>query len=314
MFLRFHDIPVDIISDRDSKFTSRFWETLMELHGTKISLTSAFRPQSDGQTEICNKFIQEYLKLYIGNDAREWSQYIGTMERAYNQRVHSSHGMTPFEVDTGRKPRTITSIYIDTLKQKKEIDALRFKEKLDADLLVAQESLAKAQMRMQKYFNRNRKEQVFNVGDMVLLSTKNLSLPHLLLKKDETTKRKLAPRYIGPFVVVQRAATPDTYKIDLPPQLQLHPEFHTSMLKPWFVDPDPKRRSDLPPMIDANGDVVYIIEKLVAKRMFKKKTQYKVRWLGYPPSEDTWEYASNLGSVVGLIEKFETKKSNTSKQ
>ena len=306
-YLRFHDLPDSIVSDRDSKFKSVFWKTLMKLHGTKIELSSAFRPQTDGQTEILNRFIEDYLRIHIGTIGDSWSQRISIMERAFNTRVHSSHGKTPFEVDTGRRPRSVTSQYVDALTDRKEKNALKFKEKIDLDLLNAHENLAKAQMRMQKYYNINRREQTFNVGDKVLLGTKNLDLPHLLLKKDDSTKRKMAPRYIGPFEVVQRAASPDTYKINLPSQLTLHPEFHTSMLKPWFVDPDPSRRSDMPPMIDANGDAVYLVEKIVAKRKYRKQIQYKVRWLGYPPSEDTWEFQSNLRSVAGLVNAFEAR-------
>ena len=309
-YLRFHDMPEDIVSDRDSTFTSRFWTELMRLHGTELNLSSAFRPNTDGQTEICNKFIEDYLRAYIAGHQNVWTEHIATMERAFNTRVHSVHGKTPYEVDTGRPPRTIPVVAINQASgsDRKLEKALEFKQKLDADLLDAQESLAMAQLKMQKYYNRNRKAQLFRVGEKVLLSTKNLSLPHLLLRKDGA-KRKLAPKYIGPFAIAELARNPDTYRLKMQASLKLHPEFHTSLLKPWYIDPKPNRRSEVPPLMDENGEPLYLVEKIVDDRMRGRKRQCLIRWLGYNQSEDTWEDANSLGSIVGLIDEYNASKS-----
>jgi len=129
-------------------------------------------------------------------------------------------------------------------------------------------------------------------------------MKNILVKKDGT-RRKLAPKYIGPFTIVALAETPDTYRLNIPSALRMHNEFHTSRLKPWFCDPDPTRMSSIPPLIDDDGNEVYLVEAIVGRRVRNRKIEYRVRWLGYNENHDTWEPKHNLRSVTGLIEAFE---------
>jgi hypothetical protein len=188
-FLRIHDLPEEIVSDRDSKFTSKFWDQLMLLHGTKLRISSAFKPNTDGQTEIVNKFVEDYLRAFVGGKQNEWANYLGVIEKAFNTRVHSVHGKSPFEIDTGRTPRSHVTAALPKSSDKKRQNALKFKEKLDADLMEAQESLAHAQIQMQQYYNRNRKQQIFKVGDKVLLSTKKFSFTSCTANKRWSKKK-----------------------------------------------------------------------------------------------------------------------------
>jgi len=145
--------------------------------------------------------------------------------------------------------------------------------------------------------NIRRRDVTFNVGDKVRLSTANLSMPSAL-------SRKLAARFIGPFVV-ERVVNPVTYRLKLPASLKIHPVFHVSMLQPWRVDSEfPAHQPALtrPPPVDV-ADHRFLVEQLLDKRTRGRRVEYLVRWEGYGPEDDLWEPAHHIDS--DLIADFE---------
>ena len=99
-----HGLPTSIISDRDPRMTSLFWKGLFENLGTKLNFSSAYHPQTDGQSEILNSIVLDLLKSYVGEVAQrnQWEQYLPLVEYAYNNTVHTSTGKAPFEIIEGR--------------------------------------------------------------------------------------------------------------------------------------------------------------------------------------------------------------------
>ena len=92
-----HGLPKTIVSDRDSRFTGAFWHELFRLVGTELATSTSYHPQSDGQTEIVNKWIEGYLRNYVTGQQRTWIKWLHLGEYCYNTTYHMSIRMTPFK-------------------------------------------------------------------------------------------------------------------------------------------------------------------------------------------------------------------------
>jgi hypothetical protein len=102
---RLHSLPSAIVSDRDRVFTSNFWQSMFKLTGTKLSLNTAYHPQTDGQTERVNQCLETYLRCFVHACPTKWIQWLSLAEFWYNSSFHSSLGRSPFEVLYGHAPR-----------------------------------------------------------------------------------------------------------------------------------------------------------------------------------------------------------------
>ena len=107
MIIRLHGLPRSIISDRDPLFVSKFWQDLFALSGTKLRLSSSYHPQTDGQTEVANRIIKQYLRAFVHHKPSSWGQFLLWAEWSYNTSCHSGTRVTPFEIIYGRKPPAI---------------------------------------------------------------------------------------------------------------------------------------------------------------------------------------------------------------
>jgi hypothetical protein len=103
--VRLHGIPQSIVSDRDTVFTSSFWHELMRLSGTKLQMTTAFHPQSDGQSELANRIIITYLRCLTGDRPHDWLRWLPWAEYIFNTAFQSSLRETPFRIVYGHAPR-----------------------------------------------------------------------------------------------------------------------------------------------------------------------------------------------------------------
>ena len=104
--IRLHRFPTKIISDRDSRFTSRFWTSLQSALGTQLNLSTAYHPETDGQTERVNQVLEDMLRMYVMDNQTQWERYLPLVEFAYNNSYHSSIGMPPYQALYGRPCRT----------------------------------------------------------------------------------------------------------------------------------------------------------------------------------------------------------------
>jgi hypothetical protein len=102
---RLHGMPLAIISDRDRIFTSAFWKHLFSITGTSLRMSSAYHPQTDGQTERVNQCLETYLRCFAHACPSKWVHWISLVEFWYNSSFHSSLGRSPFEVLYGFPPR-----------------------------------------------------------------------------------------------------------------------------------------------------------------------------------------------------------------
>lgn len=309
-YVRLHGLPETIVSDRDTRFTSLFWQTLMKMLGIEQKMSSAFRPNTDGQSERVNRFIEDFLRNYVHPCQKDWNTFLYAAEFAFNSRVHESLGMSPFEADIGYVPKAMSDRQFDRVLKKSNSAAFDFGVAQQLIMERVKMNLNKAQERMKKYYDRNRPIQTFSEGDLVMISAENLDVQHLGVHG----KRKLAPLWIGPYKVIKKT-TPDTYKLRVPIGLRLHDEFHTSLLKPYRKDAYNGRvnKPNAGMVVAGGSEDGYLVEAIVGHKKLRGRNKgifFLVKWLGYPDDENSWEPIQNLMKPVRhLLEDYvESKK------
>lgn len=217
----------------------------MELQDTKLNPSSAFKPSTDGQTEMTNRYLGDYLRAYVNSHQSDWHEFLALAEFACSSRVHDSIGMAPFVADLGFLPRSVGDLEVPPRDGPKTTS--RFVETQQVILTECQDALNQAQQRMKFYHDRNRPTATYHVGDEVPLDTSNLALHHI----GSEGKRSLAAKYVGPYPVLA-VTTPDTYKLG---GLQLHDEFHVSRLRPYTPDDSATRDDRVPELITRDGSI-----------------------------------------------------------
>jgi hypothetical protein len=283
--MKHHGLPLTIISDRDPRFTGHFWRAVMKKMGTSLKMSSAFHPQSDGQTERMNRVLEDMLRNYVDPSQDDWDQHLALAEFAVNNSVNQSTQETPFYLNFGEHPRTPLNLQ---LRPETVPAAKKLCERVQDNVKVAKQYLQQAQQRMTACANRNRRDVTYQEGTEVMLNTKNIRLKVV-------GTPKLLPRWVGPFrvsTVISKVAM----RLDLPTLWQIHNAFHVSLLKPYARD---DRCQPLPnPIRFEEGAPVFEVEKVlnmrVVKRGRKSSTEYLVKWLGFTQEHNTWEPAAHL--------------------
>jgi hypothetical protein len=178
-------------------------------------LSSAFHPQTDGQTERENRTLEDFLRHYINPAQDDWDKYLSVGEFAVNNAWQESIRETPFFLNSGRHPTTPKTL---GKLESRVPQAKDFAQSMQEHIRVAKKWLEKARQRSKTYADKKRKEVVFDVGQKVLLNTKNLRLRH-------PGARKLLPRWIGPFEIMKKIG-PVAYKLKLIEGMKIHSVFH----------------------------------------------------------------------------------------
>jgi hypothetical protein len=280
--VKLHGFPSSIVSDRDKVFTSKFWQHLFKMSGTTLAMSSAYHPQTDGQTEVLNKCVEQYLRCFTVDQPRTWSKMLTWAEFWYNSAFHSSIGMTPFKVVYGREAPTLIK-YTPSIH-----DPITVQELLTArDEVLAQlkVNLAKAQTAMKKYADQKRRFMEFKMGDMVLVKLQPYRQHSVALHRNQ----KLSFRYFGPFPVIERIGSM-AYKLLLPPSAKIHPVFHISVLKPCTGDHD-RPYCPLPLMTTEEGPQVLPKAILKTRTLIRNNAhvpQVLVQWDLESPEDATW--------------------------
>ena len=287
--LRLHGVPQTIVSDRDPRFISKFWEAFTKRLDIKRCLSSSFHPQSDGQTERTNQTIERMLRTFIQTDQSQWERLLPALELAFNTTPNASTGLSPFQVITGENPRTGKSYELLTYYKTPPMQK-QFK------MWVARaiKHLACAQRKQQKYANAHRREVTYQVGDQVWLATSHLPTEGC---------RKFKERFIGPFPVVE-VISPVAYKLELPPTINTHPVFHVSLLKPYIHHPEMHRQQPEWEPWSREGILEYEVLDVLDSRGRGANREYLIHWKGYPREEATWEPLENLSNCRNKLRAF----------
>jgi hypothetical protein len=302
--VRYHGIPSTIISDRDSKFASAFWKELWACLGTTLNMSSAFHPETDGQTERANRTLEDMLRSYVNIYQDDWDEYLASAEIAYNNSINASTNETPFYLNSGQHPNLALSFAIKSKNNVYIPSVNEMIENMNTALQHAKISLQQAQQRQKHYADQHRRDIQFVVGDKVMLSTNNLSS----LNKAP----KLLPKYIGPYSI-KRVISSVAYELDLPSNMKIHPTFHVSKLKSYNENDSnifPNRDQVIRPPPDIIDDhEEYEVDKIFDKRERKygrgKRIEYLVLWKGYPIYEASWLPLSSLTNAKDMIDEYE---------
>lgn len=284
-----------LVSDRDPRFTGAFWRKVFELTGTRLNMSTARHPQTDGQTERANRTIEEMLRAYVSPYQDDWDQHLRVVEFAYNNSVNASTKFSPFYLMNGQHPTVPLTFLGDGFQPRKAATGGEaMVAEMAGDLAQAKKNLELAKERQAALANKGRRDYQFTVGEKVLLSHDFVNgLPQGA--RLGSARAKLASRGWGPFDIVELVSEV-AVKLKLPKAWRMHPVVHVSNVVPWKDGsahfPGRVKPAPDPELVD--GDVMFYVDAIRDHEFRPGGLWYLVKWKGYPEEENTWEPASNL--------------------
>nr|CAH66143.1 OSIGBa0114M03.1 [Oryza sativa] len=275
-----HGVPKKIVSDRGSQFTSNFWKKLQEEMGSKLNFSTAYHPQTDGQTERVNQILEDMLRACVLDFGGSWDKNLPYAEFSYNNSYQASLQMAPYEALYGRKCRTPLLWDQTGERQVFGTDILREAEE---------------KSRHKSYTDNRRRDLSFEEGDYVYLRVTPLRGVHRF-----HTKGKLAPRFVGPYKIVSRRGEV-AYQLELPQSLAgVHNVFHVSQLKKCLRVPTEEANLE---QIEVQEDLTYVEKPIRILGIDERRTRNrvirfcKVQWSNHSEEESTWEREDELKSA-----------------
>jgi len=256
---RLHGLPLRFLSDRGPQFASKAMCTLLQCLGIQSDLTTAYHPQSNGQTERANQEIEKYLRLYVSRRQEDWVEHLPLAEFTINSRVHSAHNRSPFEVVYGYTPSFNLPIG--------KVSGIRGVDNRMAKLAEVKTDV-EAALRIEKAHQKEefergkRKAHSFSVDDFVWLNGKDI--------KHKVASRKLGDIQLGPYKVVEKIGDLD-YKLDLPRSMsRIHPVFHVDKLNPWKGNDINGILPPPPEPVELDDELEYEVHEILDSRWVKR--------------------------------------------
>jgi len=284
-----HGLPRTIVSDRGTQFTSKLWQRLCQRLGISTKLSTAFHPETDGQSENSNQILEQYLRSYVNYLQDDWVNWLPMAEFAVNNHKSESTGVSPFYAVNGQHPlmgheppqptrRLLARQQLDVAAADKFAEGM----KELTDYLHAEMKLAQARYAEQADKSRS-PAPIFKKGDKVWLDTRNLKI--------ERPSKKLSERYIGPYPVTE-IISPAAYRLELPRSMGNHNVFHTTLLRASATDPLPGQQRTSQPRVATERDKAgkgWMVKEILNSRITKnrqgnRRLEYYVRWRSYPAS------------------------------
>jgi len=285
-----HDgLPDVIVSDRDSKFISHFWQSLMDLLNVKLNISTPFDPQTDGQSDRVNQILEGYMRSYCSYQPDDWTDLLPRAQYAYNSMISAASKFSPFCANYGFERRNNWT----NPKPSPEWDnpaseiTISYSER---NLFVMKENLAKTRLRITRWYNSlHQQGPEFSPCDEVMLDCCIVQAKRPMNKLDHKKFRPLK---------VKKAVGKRAFELELPPQMRIHPVFHIALLEPYIASTNSQRRMD-PPETEEIGEVVnWTVREVIDCRLDRKenlqKVKYLVLWEGYEQDDETCETWENL--------------------
>ena len=231
---RLHGLPLGVVSNRDTVFTSKLWTEIMRLLDVSQDMSTAYHPQTDGLTERVNQVLEQYLRTFCAWDQKDWLELLPYAEFCYNNTVHSATKVTPFYANFGyhsidNYPAEVVESNVPAAEEYIE-NLAKLRKDMRETLILARESMA-------KHYNRNvsEKEPTCKVGDKVMVNAKNI--------KTKRKSKKLDHKMRGPFKVKWLIGS-YAYELASPYGAgKVHPVYHICLLEPYHRNEIPGRRS-----------------------------------------------------------------------
>ena len=297
-----HGLPTKLVSDRDPRITGDFFSSFFRRLGSKLNISTAYHPQTDGQTEVIHPQLGVLLRAYAHPLNDTWAEQLPVIQLAYNSTTSSATGVTPFAANYGFEPTLPSAVIMPSFVSPAADDYL---DRLRDIQSLVRSHLQVAQDRARQVYDRHHQSFTFAVGDRVRLSTAHLRL-------QGQTSKKFKDRFIGPLTVTE-VISPVVYRLQLPETMsRVHPVFHISKLRPWADDdehPDrPVEPVPQPVAQDALADQpdLFNADSILSASIDTEKGQpmifFKVRWSAPydDPSYDTDEPYRNVATSIAL--------------
>jgi len=290
---KLHGLPESVVSDRGLQFAVELTKELNRMLGIKTKLSTAFHPQTDGQTERMNQKLEQYLWFFIEHRQKDWPEWMAAAEFTINNKVHMATKVSPFMANYGREMR----MGGDIRRKEKVEHVTEFVERMKKVHEEVETALKKTQEEMKKYADRNRKEtEKWEKGDKVLLSTKDLVF------KERPTK-KLMERYVGLYMI-EEVVSSNAVKLRLPNSMRIHPVVNVSQIVHYKEQVKGQKKEKEKP-VEVEGVEEWEVGKILNKKKMREVEKYLIRWKEFTAEEDTWERRENLKNAEELIEEFE---------
>jgi hypothetical protein len=297
-FIGYHGIPSAITSDRGTQFVNEVWERFCSLLGIQRRLSTAYHPETDGQTERMNATIEAYIRMFCNHAQTNWVSLLPMAQLAINGRDAASTGISPFFLDHGYHLEPIQLEDDDNadsaiLSKASETSSERIVHKLAVALDIAKTELAAAQQKYENYANQYRDAAPnYKVGDKVWLDLRNIRTDRPSKKLDNRNAK---------FTVLEKVGS-HAYRLDTPSGV--HNVFHTMLLRPAASNPFPSQRNDdyQPPAELIEGEEEYYVEEILDERLKPWgrgfRHEFLVKWRGY--QRPTWNRADLMEDTEAL--------------
>jgi len=268
---------------------------LNNLLGIQMKLSTAYHLQTDRQTERTNQELEQYLRVFIDHRQEQWLDWLGMAEFTYNNKIYAATKNSLFKVNYGQNPR----MGFEGRRKGKYKAAGKFMKKMRKIQKEVRVALGKAQEEMKRFADKKReKREEYIVGDLVLLSTKDLKW-QIKGRRSE----KLMERFVGPYKI-KRIISSNVVELELPKSIKIHPVVNVSRIRLYKPQVEGQKKILLKPVIIDGGEE-FEVEKILNKRIVQGKEKFLVQWKGYTAEEDIWEDRKNLGNAKELVEEFE---------
>src|ERR1700674_2328212 len=293
---KLHGIPESMTSDRGRQFASSLAQGFRTMLGIEGRLSTAYHPQTDGQTEIINKEVEQYLRRFTNFEQDDWADWLPIAEFAHNDHVSSSMQSSPFYLNYGQHPHK----GITPIPPHANESATEFLTRMMTITEEAQAALRCTKEDMKQFNERLQKSSItYQQGDKVWLEGTNLTTLR--------PSKKLEFKHFGPFPIISKHGT--AYKLAIPPTWKnIHPVFHETLLSPYHSPAFKSQETPPPPPAELiDGTPEYEVESILKTRRWGSGVRFLVHWKGYPHEDDTWEPKSNLGNAEEALKEFYTK-------
>ena len=261
--------------------------------GIETRLSTAFHPQTDGQTERINQELEQYLRFFVEHRQKDWPEWLVSAEFVVNNKVHIATKVSPFMENYGREMR----MGGDIRKSGKVEKATEFVERIKRVHEEVRVALKKIQEVMKRQADKGRKKtEDWKKGDRVMLSTKDL------LFKERPVK-KLVDHYVGPYTIEEIVST-NAVKLRLPALMRIHLVVNISRIVRYKEQVKGQKREEGKPM-KVDGVKEWEVEKILNKKKIRGIEKYLVCWKRFMAEHDTWERREDLGNAKEVLQEFE---------
>ena len=287
-----HGTSDKIITDQGPQMSAHSFRDICKKLGIELALSTAYHPQTDGQSERTNQEVEQALRTVISFHQDDWVDWLPVIEFTLNNRYHSGLKTTPFYANYGYHPHIGSLPRIHSPIESVE-DFVAHLHQVQKN---TEKSLEQAAEDMKKFYDRHRHATPqFEVGQKVLLDNSNLAL--------NRPSRKLSERYSGPFKITEKIGT-HAYRLKLPDYWKnVHPVWNVSKLYPYNEDPkDPNFTR--PPADLVEGEPEWEVEKILDAKFVHGSLKYLVKWLGWPDTENSWQDEIDLENAPEIIADF----------